>query len=97
MIVPGSFSYNFQEGKDEVPGHGVQSVVEVSHPKSKFTTKLVELLEVTNILSKQIPWKENLLPTLQKMMLREDCEFSGSVKEGWIDSLYKEVDESSFA
>lgn len=92
MVVPGSFSYNFQEGKDEVLGKGIQSVAEISHPTSKFTATLIELLEVTGVMKKQIPWKENLLPLLQKMMLKEDRIFSGSVKKGWIDSLF--ADES---
>ena len=90
MTVPGSFSYNFQEGHEEVPGRGVQSVVEISNPRSKFTASLVELLTVTNVINKQLPYRENILPILQKSMLKEDCEFSGSVKKGFIDSLYQD-------
>ena len=97
MIVPGSFSYNFQEAKEEVDGK-MRSVAEISHPKSKFTAALIELLTVTGLIQKQIPFKENLLPLLQKMMLREDRVFSGSIKKGYIDSLYEdeEVEVESF-
>lgn len=87
MIVPGYFPYNFQPVTKEVNGK-VGEYTLISHPGSSFTKKLIEFLDVTGLLKAEIPWRENLLPGMQKFIARRDPTFSGMVKEGRIETLY---------
>lgn len=87
MVIPVNLPYNFQEAQKDIPGRGMQSVTQISHPKSKRTPKLIEFLDATGIIKKDIPWKENLLPLMQRMILKEDRQFQIIVKDGWVDSI----------
>lgn len=98
LQVPGSFPYDFVAAEEDVPGKGVVEVIGLKKKKdSKYNQKLVELLEVTRVIKAVLPWKENVLPTLQRAMLKNDRTFSVSVKDGWVDGLFAEADESDFA
>jgi hypothetical protein len=89
MEVPGSFPYDFIPGQEEIPGKGMQETVSLKKKKdSKHNQRLVELLEVTGVIKMTLPWKENLLPLLQRQMLKADKTFSIGVKEGWVDALF---------
>jgi hypothetical protein len=90
MEMPGSFPFDFIEGQDEVDGK-IVSVLNVKKKKdSPGNDRLWELLEVTGVVKKTMPYKENPLPMLQKYMLKEDRTFSGAYKDGWINSLFSE-------
>jgi hypothetical protein len=91
MEVPGYFSYNFEETTEDIPGRGPQSVAQISHPRSQFTKTLIDFLTVTGLIQKTIPWKENLLPLLQRMILKENRSFSGGVKQGRVDSFFEDA------
>lgn len=89
MEVPGSFPYDFVPGQEDIPGKGMQETVSLKKKKdSKHNQRLVELLTVTGVIKQTLPWKENLLPMLQRLMLKADKTFSIAVKEGWVDALY---------
>lgn len=89
MLVPCSLPYNFQEAKEEVPGKGLQSVVEISHPGSKYTKLLIDFLTVTGTIDQVMPYRENILPMLQKHVLKNDRKFSGGLENGWVSGLYE--------
>lgn len=94
MEVPGSFPYDFVESEEEIQGQ-MRSVINAKKKKdSKHNDRLWDFLNVTGLSKKTMPWKENCLPTLQKYALKEDHTFSGSIRDGWVDSLYS--DEAEF-
>lgn len=80
--------YNFFEAKEEIKGE-LKSVVGISHPKSKFTEKLQEYLEASGAWEKgPMPFSDNILPNLEKRILREDRHFKVIFQKGYITSLY---------
>jgi hypothetical protein len=92
MTVPGSYPFDFVQDHDDVPGKGVQEVLGVKKKsKSPGNDRLWELLDVSGAGKHQVPYKENPLPTLQKIMLREAKVFSGSYKDGWMTSLFADL------
>ena len=53
----------------------------------KHTAFLEEYMLVSGILDDKyqpLYWKDNILPTLQRIALHEDTKFTGTIKEGWI-------------
>lgn len=93
MIVPGSFPFDFIEGQEEIPGQGLQSVLNVKKKKdSKYNDALWEFLKATGIAKITLPYKENPLPMLQRYILKENRVFSGAFKDGWMTSLISETE-----
>ena len=53
----------------------------------KYTAQLEEYMIVSGILEdayQPMEWKDNLLPTMQRIALHEDRKFQVTVKDGWI-------------
>lgn len=80
-------NYNFLEAKDE-QGRSIVGLMS----KGARTKDLGEFLQITGADTKPMKWKDNILPVLEKRILRADREFNFIVKDGWIDTLYQ-VDE----
>lgn len=82
--------YNFFENKEEVKGQ-MESVVGISHTKSKFTDKLVEFLDTTGAWNRgPIKYSDNILPVLEKRILHEDRHFKVIFQKGYISALYQD-------
>lgn len=90
MEVPGSFPYDFVMTEEEIQGKMHEVINAKKKKDSKNNDRLWDFLQVTGLATKTMPWKENVLPTLQKYILRDGKVFSGAIREGWIDSLYSE-------
>jgi hypothetical protein len=90
MQMIGSFPFEFIEDHEEVDGK-IQSVLGAKRKKNSPRNDLFwDLMKVTGIDRKTLPYKENPLPMLQKHMLKEDRTFTGAYKDGWINSLFSE-------
>ncbi len=75
--------YHFGEAEEDG-----KSVVAYNHPRSKYTPMLIEFCDCTGIWEKGImPYKDNVLPLLEKRVLNMDKEFQFVIKGGWIDSF----------
>lgn len=80
--------YNFFEAKEVIDGKE-QSVVGISHPKSKFTDKLVEYLDITGAWNRgPMKFSDNILPVLEKRILHEDSHFKVIFQKGYINTIY---------
>jgi len=44
-------------------------------------------LEACGVWDQDIPFSDNVLPTLQKMILVEGKVFGLTIKDGWVDSI----------
>lgn len=83
MEIPLILRYHF--GKAEEDG---KDVVAFSHPKSKYTPQLIEFCEVTGMWNKgMMPYKDNILPLMEKRILHEDKTFQVVIKNGYADSF----------
>ena len=82
MTVPYTLRYNFGEDEDG----------NVCYTKwgaqSKHTPLLDEFLTVTKAWDDgPIPFTDNILPVLQKRILRKNASFQFVMKDGWINTL----------
>lgn len=83
MEVPVILRYHF--GKAEEDG---KDVVAFSHPKSKYTPQLIEFCDVTGMWNKgMMPYKDNILPLMEKRILHEGKTFQVVIKNGYADSF----------
>ena len=83
MIVPVMLRYHFGEAMEDE-----KSVVAFSHPKSKYTPLLAEFCDVTGVWTRgAMAYKDNVLPMLEKRILREDKKFQVVMKNGYADSF----------
>lgn len=83
--VPYTLRYNFQEG-DEFEG---KPVVEYSHGKSKYTDQLDDFMEITGAWDRgPMVYEDNILPALEKRILREGKQFQFIVKNTWVDNIF---------
>lgn len=57
---------------------------------TKHGEKLLEFLDTVGVLTEPMPWSDNLLPALQKRILKADRTFTIVVKKGYIDSVISE-------
>lgn len=96
MEIPFMPRYHFQSAQEEVNGK-MEDVVAYSHMKSRYTGQLDEFLTLTGAWkSGPIPYSDNIVPTLQKRILRQGLEFEFSMKEGWLkDFVLPDVNEAS--
>ena len=86
MVVPFSLKYNFiLDRLDEKDVIGYSK----SLAKSPPTAQLAEFLELTGTWEfGAIPYKDNILPILEKRQLRAKKEFNVLLKNGFVDSLF---------
>ena len=84
-VMSAMVRYKFAEMLEEVDGKERRVVGIKGH--GKYTDFLEEFLEVTGGATKPMPWSDNILPTLEKRILRADKEFSFVVKNGYINTL----------
>jgi hypothetical protein len=83
LTIPCMLRYHFGEAEDDG-----KSVVAYSHGKSKYTPMLREFCDVTGVWEKGVmPYKDNVLPLIEKRILHEDKEFQFVIKQGWVDSF----------
>ena len=87
LQVPCLLRYHFGEAQEEVKGK-TESVVAYSHPKSKYTPMLVEFCDVSGVWEKGVmPYKDNVLPLIEKRVASANKEFQFVMKNGWVDSF----------
>jgi hypothetical protein len=85
LLVPHRLNYNFLEAKDEQD----RSIVGLMS-KGNRTKDLAEFLKITGAdKGKHMKWKDNILPVLERRILRIDNSFNFIIKDGWIDTLYQ--------
>ena len=77
MVQPMFLYYKFAEyeGNLVVKGTG------------RSSDMLQSFLEATGVWDQDIPFSDNVLPTLQKMILVESKAFGITIKDGWVDSI----------
>jgi hypothetical protein len=81
--IPCMLRYHFAEAQEEE-----KSVVAFSHPKSKYTPMLIEFCECAGVWDRGImPYKDNVLPLIEKRVLHAAKEFQFVMKAGWVDSF----------
>jgi len=73
---------------DETEENG-KSIVQYDHPKSKYTAQLSEFCDVFGVWEKgPMPYKDNILPMLQKRLLAEDIKVKMIIKNGNINTFF---------
>lgn len=83
MEVPVMLRYHFGQAEEDE-----KTVVAFSHPKSKYTPQLIEFCDVTGVWAKgMMPYKDNILPMLEKRILHEAKTFQVVIKNGYADSF----------
>ena len=95
MHVPLFLRYNFEECNEEIKGE-VRKVTRYDKQidKSKHTAFLDEFMSVTGAWSfGPIPYSDNVLPTLEKRILRKEKVFNFLMKKGYVDNFYEKVQE----
>lgn len=100
MHLPVMLRYHFGEAEEDG-----NSVVAFSHPKSKYTPILVEFCDVTGVWNRgPMKYGDNILPIMEKRILREDKKFQVVIKNGYADSFLEldnpdeeEIDEENVA
>ncbi len=92
MVVPYNLRYHFVPAEEEVTIKGkkqIAQVVALGHLKSKYTAALEEYLDVTHAWDRgPIPYQDNILPSLEKRILRENVTFNVLMKSGWVDKVF---------
>jgi len=93
-IVPNNYRYHFGEFNDE----DGKSIVGYTHNKSKYTPQLVDFLEATGAWDRgAIAYKDNILPIVEKRILKADRVINLVLKDGWVNTIFAtdETTESS--
>ena len=87
VVVPYTLSYNFAEKEDN--GRQV-----VGFPSSKGRTKdLIDFCDLTGVWDGgPMKYKDNILPDLQKRILRAEKEFNIVINDGWVESVFSAFD-----
>ena len=91
MLIPYVLRYNFGlvEDKDDEEYGMVEYTFDGS--KAVYTPKLREFLHLVGTWDKgPIKHEDNILPTLQKRILKAGKTFKFIVKDGWIDNIYED-------
>jgi len=84
-VMSAMVRYKFAEVEEEVKDK-LRKVVGIKG-HGKYTDFLADFLEVTGGADTPMPWSDNILPTLEKRILRADKEFAFVVKNGYINTL----------
>lgn len=83
LFIPCMLRYHFSEAQEDE-----KSVVAYSHIKSKYTPMLMEFCEVSGVWNKgMMPYKDNILPLIEKRVMHEGKQFQFVIKNGWVDSF----------
>lgn len=84
MVQPFFLYYKFAEydGNLVIKGSG------------RSTDMLQGFLEACGVWDQDIPFSDNVLPTLQKMILVEGKVFGLTIKDGWVDSIMELPDQA---
>lgn len=72
----------------------------LAHPnsRSKYLAQLIEFENVTGVWEKgpiffTPTYSDNVLPVLEKRILEADREFNVVLKDGWVDTIYQEMQD----
>lgn len=83
LLVPCMLRYHFAQAEEDG-----KEVVAYDHPKSKYTPMLMEFCDCAGVWEKGImPFKDNILPYMEKRVMHEAKEFQFVIKNGWVDSF----------
>ena len=83
LLIPCMLRYNFAEATEDD-----KSVVAYCRPKSKYTPMLIEFMDCSGAWEKGImPYKDNILPYIEKRVMHEAKQFQFVLKAGWVDSF----------
>jgi hypothetical protein len=83
LLIPCMLRYNFTEATEDD-----KSVVAYCRPKSKYTPMLIEFMDCSGAWNKGVmPYKDNILPYIEKRVMHENREFQFVLKQGWVDSF----------
>jgi hypothetical protein len=81
MEIPLFLNYKFV---DDGAGN---AAIPTSEKSGTAAERLINFLEATGVLDDVIPYTDNLLPTLEKKILKKNQSFSVHVKEGFVDFI----------
>lgn len=91
MQIPYFLRYFFDGVMEDVPGKGKVLVAALAHPKSPYYGQLAEYCEVSGVWEAgPMPMEDNLLPRMEKRILRQDRIFTVIIKKGFVDNIYEE-------
>lgn len=83
LMLPCILRYNFAEAQEDD-----KTVVAYAHIKSKYTPMLMEFCDCAGVWEKgPMPFKDNILPYMEKRVMHEAKEFQFVLKGGWVDSF----------
>lgn len=86
MEIPVQFNYKFVETDDELTS------IEIGTKKGNPGERLMDFLEIAGVGDVQIPYSDNVLPKVQKALLKAGVEFQVALKDGWAD-YFMEITE----
>lgn len=90
-IVPNNYRYHFGQFTNE----DGKEIVGLTHNKSKYTPQLADFLYATGALDRgDIAYKDNILPILEKRILKADKVVNIVLKDGWVNTIFA-TDETS--
>jgi hypothetical protein len=81
MEIPLFLNYKFV---DDGAGN---AAIPTSEKSGTAAERLINFLEATGVLDDVIPYTDNLLPMLEKKILKKDQPFSVHMKEGFVDFI----------
>lgn len=83
IAVPCMLRYHFTEAEEDE-----KKVVAYSQPRSKYTPILIEFCDMTGVWDRgPMPFKDNLLPMMQKRIMSAAKEFQFIMKKGYVDGF----------
>lgn len=83
MIIPAVFRYHF--GEDN-------GVVAYSHAKSKYTAMLDDFCSIAGAWERgEMKYQDNILPMLEKRILRENRTFNILMKDGYLNTIFADT------
>jgi len=85
MQVPLTLKYWFYEEMDE---QGRKVVGLEQHPKSKYWPIFEGYIIASGADERPLPYKDNILPMLETVILRADRSFKFTMQDGWVNSIY---------
>lgn len=87
MVCPFILRYHFEPTTEKVDGKP-RKVVAIGHEKSKYTEVLMDYCLATGVWDAgPMPFKANVLPMLEKRILRAKKTFSWVMKNGFVSSI----------
>lgn len=86
MTIYSQVRYFFGPATIEIGGV-MREVAAVQVTKSRHSQFLDNFMLATKANTVPIPWSDNVLPKLEKIVLRNDTTFAAILKDGWIDTI----------